>query len=556
MPRRLDQFGPVNRNFPGHQTLSAWWLAPHGTRFFGGQFADLTRQQASEGALNNGVRWSGGPSAALGALSFDGSDDYVAMPAAEFGNALTCLVTFRPKADVTSGTHSLFTARSDAFGFVLELSFGFSAGTFYGGWYHNGGGGDLRATWTPSGVTAGAWHQMAMCFSSGGSTQLFFNGDNVATNASDPSASFWDVAGLGTVWVGGGPNNSWASANYANIDVAEVKLWSGRLANDQVARHHQDFRAGYPNALRYGSWVSVPPVQFSAASPAPAALYISTSKTRPKKPKFGARLNRSHPLANRIAGVWLFNEGAGAVSRNLVAGGEDISLAGGATFTRGALGRPALRTTGAGDYAQVNTPPSFSMTSSTIAVIATCLGVNSYSAGGAPNTFEYVVTVPITVSGLAADYAYYYSQGGYTAGSLFRSLSASGADISATEPEAEARPTLMASTYDGTTLWSRLGVESASIVYGGTPSYNGPLRLGVGSFGGWDGAFNGVYEAFYVYDRPLGPDELSWLNNEPFSLFYPDRNVTFLLPPSSPFSWRNDWGGGFGRVSFSGGFEG
>src|SRR5438045_3728680 len=87
---------PVNRSHPNNRGKVAWWKVLPGLDG-GRQFFDLIGQ--AHGALTNGPTWK--PTAragGLGAIAFDGTDDYVAVansPAIDLTTAFTIAVSVR-----------------------------------------------------------------------------------------------------------------------------------------------------------------------------------------------------------------------------------------------------------------------------------------------------------------------------------------------------------------------------------------------------------------------------------------------------------------------------
>lgn len=72
----------------------------------------------------------------------------------------------------------------------------------------------------------------------------------------------------------------------------------------------------------------------------------------PQKPPLGIPLNRSHPLAKGLVGLWLMNEGTGPKVNDLSGNGNTGSLVADTHFVPGKFG-PALDFDGTGDYVNV-----------------------------------------------------------------------------------------------------------------------------------------------------------------------------------------------------------
>lgn len=278
-----------------------------------------------------------------------------------------------------------------------------------------------------------------------------------------------------------------------------------------------------------------------------------------RKPGPSARLRRDSTLSRKLIGAWLFNEGGGPAARNLVRGGNPVSLAGGAYYCPGLLGQSAIRTLGNGAYAQVDMPSDFTLLSSTVVIVAKCLGANSYATGGAPNSFQFLASVPAVISGLGCDYGVYVYSSNQAIGAIVRTQSVFGADISGPNT-VTTWPTIVATTF-GPTLRCWGGRKYAEIAYGGGATFNSPIRLGAGANGGgWDGAFNGIIESLFIFGRQLTSAEMAALVSNPY-LFIEDpltrrRSRAFTAstpPPAGDLTFRPFWdrgvivrGGGMG----------
>jgi len=76
------------------------------------------------------------------------------------------------------------------------------------------------------------------------------------------------------------------------------------------------------------------------------------------KPPKGAMLNRGHPYARGLVGLWLMNEGGGNTVADLSGNGGAGSFNGDVNWVGGKYG-PALNFLGDADYVSAETPPGF-----------------------------------------------------------------------------------------------------------------------------------------------------------------------------------------------------
>jgi len=112
------------------------------------------------------------------------------------------------------------------------------------------------------------------------------------------------------------------------------------------------------------------------------------------KPVLGSQLNFGHPLAQGLAGLWLFNKGSGGQVFDLV-NGNTGTLAGDTHWVAGKFG-PALKFDGTGDVVGIGTNPKLGFTSEDYTLYLYFMITDSsdsdwlYSKGQANNDGFYV----------------------------------------------------------------------------------------------------------------------------------------------------------------------
>jgi hypothetical protein len=234
----IDYGQPVARGHPLNRGLVSWWLAVP-WYMSGPRFIDLAGR--SHGTLTNGTTWQGarGRPGGWGALTFDGTNDHVAVP----DRAETGLFTVSAwaRSTSTSGTRGVFT-RSEAVAFTQNwmLFQRDATGLFWSFQTSDGSSNEARSTIA---TTDGVWRQLVGVYSGSGALTLYVDGKLAASNSgSSPGMNGFSVTSIGSYASG--------SSDFWQGDIDDVKLWSGRaLSSDDVAQLYRLSVRGYPGVL-------------------------------------------------------------------------------------------------------------------------------------------------------------------------------------------------------------------------------------------------------------------------------------------------------------------
>ena len=233
-----------------------------------------------------------------------------------------------------------------------------------------------------------------------------------------------------------------------------------------------------------------------------------------RKPPLGARLNRSHQLAQGLVGYWVMNEMGGTTLIDS-AGINTGTLTNGPTWTAGQFG-PTVNFDGANDSVNIADNPSLDL-GNTGALV---LWVNA--SDWANNPFLVAKS-----GGTNATTNYRLEQ---YLGTLYITLG-NGTDFSQVgKTWAPATNTW----YMVTGIWNgvdqNLYVDAALLVSAGSqaivPAGNTNI-VEIGDAINHSGTrrFTGRIDNVRIYNRALSPQEIRWLYQEPFADFQPVRRV-------------------------------
>lgn len=260
--RYIDLGNPVAKH-PLNEGLVAWWL-PLPNNQGGGTLFDLLGRY--NGMLTSGPTWVAGPSG-FQAPSFDGSNDYVALPANVLSSTtFTLAVRFYPTSISTyHAAFSIYASDSNSVELFIHAEGG--NGSLGGGNYSNW----ARASAV---LSANQWAWVGLT-STGSVTQLYLNGDTTGTTGTTNISTFSEVAEIGS-------RESIGSHLYPFSGViAEVKLYNGRCLDASLMQKlYDDGMRGYPDTLRrrpkrsYGFTQAAP----AGGRPPVAAYRMNTNK--------------------------------------------------------------------------------------------------------------------------------------------------------------------------------------------------------------------------------------------------------------------------------------
>lgn len=238
-PRFIDYGQPVDVSAPLNRGLVSWWLAlPQ--RIGGLKFWDLCNR--NHGTLTNGPTWGGaiGRPGGWGAISFDGSNDYVT---AGSGSSL-----IPPLCTVAMWVRPSVTTRIDWFSqwnFVGNRRFivlqGVTTDKFQV--YASSDGSTLQNSGaSTTSATASTWTHVAGVVD-GTNVYVYVNG--VSENSSAGPASLY-ASYSGATYIGASQEG-----NYATGSCDDVRLFSRALSASEVFALYNASRTGYQNELNW-----------------------------------------------------------------------------------------------------------------------------------------------------------------------------------------------------------------------------------------------------------------------------------------------------------------
>jgi CSLREA domain-containing protein len=184
----------------------------------------------NNGALHNGATFA--PGKVSQAFSFDGADDYVEVPDANDLNSTTATWDFWVKTTQTGGPYGLVGKHDQTSSFngvTVEMS-----GGIVGLQVKAGSGGSAIGGTTP--VNDGRFHHVAVTFQSGGSENLYIDGQLEATGAA-PTFSF----GSNPLRLGRLLDSFWGAFG-GQLD--EVEIFNRALSQTEIADIYNAGSAG------------------------------------------------------------------------------------------------------------------------------------------------------------------------------------------------------------------------------------------------------------------------------------------------------------------------
>jgi hypothetical protein len=257
--RHIDLGNPVNRGAALNRSLVSWWKAINQGPYFGGaRFLDLCGK--NHGAIS-GAKWDGlKPPGGNGALSFDGTDDYV-LATKSFNGATAISVScwFLPKVDTVGASKYFLSLPNSSAGdngldwrqfnatvmIDLQTSAGSSLGTLSYG---------IPAFWV--------WIHLVITWD-GATLQGYADGASIGT-----------VSLGGTLSHGSGEINLGRFGSfgaYANCYLDDVRIYDRALSPSKVAALYRASRLGDQSEF---NWVTRPLIG-EAAAPATGFNFLT-----------------------------------------------------------------------------------------------------------------------------------------------------------------------------------------------------------------------------------------------------------------------------------------
>jgi hypothetical protein len=255
------------------------------------------------------------------------------------------------------------------------------------------------------------------------------------------------------------------------------------------------------------------------------------------KPPISAGLNPAHPLADRLAGCWLLNEGAGRVVRDISGQRHDGSFSGGPLWTPGAFG-PAVEFDGNDDWISMGNCLNLGTDDITMLVLV------QYSAAEQPEQWQGVHAGAVAGKGyLGSSNGYGVSvSGGNKIGWQVRNqstvFSITSDNVlndgqwhvvigvcdrdSATGLRLYIDGVRQSATADPTSI--------AGVNLTDTPAFAVGSRQDVSQSWAWD--YLGRVGAVCVWKRVLTEDQIGQLQREPFALFARRRTAACFAVPA------------------------
>lgn len=274
----INQSSPVNWGNPLNRGLLAWWMVMPGTSS-GSRFSDLVTPGPSGKHLvlvnMDNADWVGASRpGSWGALSFDGSNDYVEdIDAEDYINGLTAMsVSIWIKADsiginngfingrIPNGQDIILSMRYDSAGSggavnLIKLVFGGTSDP------------TVSLLESSSNVQTTKWQHLLATWRADEVPTLYINGipDVPTTTTADGSS----ISGFSTLRIGQGPKDT-ASSWPGLID--DVHIWNRVLPATEAKEVYQLSRQGYSDVLN-----QIPRRFVAAAAPANTRRYTLTT---------------------------------------------------------------------------------------------------------------------------------------------------------------------------------------------------------------------------------------------------------------------------------------
>lgn len=235
------------------------------------------------------------------------------------------------------------------------------------------------------------------------------------------------------------------------------------------------------------------------------------------KPPAGATVDWGHPLANGLMGSWLYNENAGAVLASLVNPKNSAVVTG--AWTNGRL---------IGGWGNAANPDSLVSSFMTVMVLFDPCGTWSNGAGRGSiierrpvaNNAGWAIQNVFAGAVGAVDF-YVHASGSFT--------------NNQTTGWATSGVQNLTGTYDGVAIRTyRAGklIGSTAKAGGITAGAGNLFQLGHEPIS--PGTYAGCLLTAHLWNRPLVPADVAWLNQEPFAMIRSPRAVQYFVPQAAP----------------------
>lgn len=331
----LDVTCPVEWGHPLNVGLAGCWMVPPNPGWWGGAtLRDLVRggKKPSDGTLTNMAfpatstsGWAGprGRQGGRGSLAFDGTDDYVHVPASA---SYPLTISLWALATSLSGFPACFSvgqASNNNDRHVVYVSSGGSS--FFAAQSRSNVPAQGDAVHGRA-LTAGVWYHVAAVFASATSRTIYVNGGGGVTNTTSVTPGSLDRMAIGRIAVAT-PSLYWPGL------VDDVRLYRLALSGGEVSALYDQSRRGHPDTLR---WVSTRAWFVPAAAGTTTQNLAGTAAASAALARAGAKplagsLGGSGALARSDAKGLTGSQGAAATLTRLcgraIAGAQGVSAA-------------------------------------------------------------------------------------------------------------------------------------------------------------------------------------------------------------------------------------
>ena len=238
-----------------------------------------------------------------------------------------------------------------------------------------------------------------------------------------------------------------------------------------------------------------------------------------RKPPLGARLNRSHQLAQGLVGCWVMNEGGGTVAIDS-AGINTGTLTNGPLWSAGQFG-PALNFDGVNDYVRQDAY------SSSLDLLGTSLTLSAWIKPNNATGWQAIVNKPRFDNSHDAPYFEWSMYHEITTGLLDFFIAGDSFQRPSTSGVPNGVWSHVAVTYESNSIKHYINGRLDRTTAGVTVSVvnTNSTRVRIGSNGGSGEIMDGHIDSVRVYNRVLSQQEIRWLYQEPFADFQPVRRV-------------------------------
>ncbi len=199
----------------------------------GTTWTDLSGQ-GNNGTLTNGPTYN---SANGGSIVFDGSDDYINVPA-NASNILTTLTMeswFKPTGTPGGGFHVLFQKEGGFSGGSVYGLRALDSSTFYAMICYSNLTGDQNFLYSNTVATVGNWYHVVSTFDSSYNWKIYINGslENSSTLTNVP----YQISSLINIGTG--------DSRYTNGNISSVKIYNIALTASEIQQNFNALRARY-----------------------------------------------------------------------------------------------------------------------------------------------------------------------------------------------------------------------------------------------------------------------------------------------------------------------